>query len=154
MSLVSCYCCHWPPMPLTPCSLWRPVKMGAMCRSFCPGRRRKGFIPSPVKRFPEDSAGHRAHMLSGQKEKGIEELGPALAQSLGWKMVTESRNWPSQVQGLIWWSDSWLDLSSLYGFPGVSVIKTHLPMQETQVQSLGQEDLLEEGMTTQSSILA
>ena len=27
-------------------------------------------------------------------------------------------------------------------------------MQETQVQSVGQEDLLEEGMTTHSSILA
>ena len=80
--------------------------MGTMCRSFCPGRRRKGFIPSPVRRFPEDSAGHRAHMLSGQKEKGIEELRPALAQSLGWKMVTESRNWPCQVQGLICWSHS------------------------------------------------
>ena len=32
---------------------------------------------------------------------------------------------------------------------------TNLPaMQETQVQSLGQADLLEEGMTTHSSILA
>ena len=29
-----------------------------------------------------------------------------------------------------------------------------LPMQETQVQSLGQEDVLEEGMEIQSSILA
>ena len=29
-----------------------------------------------------------------------------------------------------------------------------LPMQETQVQSLGQEDLLQEGMEIQSSILA
>ena len=34
------------------------------------------------------------------------------------------------------------------------MVKTHLPMQEKQVRSLGQEDLLEEGMTTQSSILA
>ena len=46
-------------------------------------------------------------------------------------------------------------------FPGVSVVKKkkkiHLPLQETQekqVQSLGQEDPLEEGMATFSSILA
>ena len=32
--------------------------------------------------------------------------------------------------------------------------RIHLPMQETQVPSLGQEDLLEEEMATQSSILA
>ena len=48
-------------------------------------------------------------------------------------------------------------------FPGGSVIKkknkkkTRLPMQETeqesQVQSLGQEESLEEGMATHSSIL-
>ena len=33
-------------------------------------------------------------------------------------------------------------------------LRTHVPMQETQVQSLGQEDLLEKGMATHSSILA
>jgi len=36
------------------------------------------------------------------------------------------------------------------------VVKTHLPMQEiqeAQVRSLGWEDLLEEGMATQFSIL-
>ena len=39
-------------------------------------------------------------------------------------------------------------------FPGGSVVK-HLPkMQETQVQSLGQEDLLEKEMAIHSSILA
>ena len=43
------------------------------------------------------------------------------------------------------------------GFPGGSVVKNHLPMQETQelwVQSLGWEDPLEEEMATHSSILA
>ena len=43
------------------------------------------------------------------------------------------------------------------GFPGGSVEKNHLPMQETQktwVRSLGQEDPLEEEMATCSSILA
>ena len=32
--------------------------------------------------------------------------------------------------------------------------KTHPPMQETQVRSLGQEDPLKEGMATHSSIVA
>ena len=37
----------------------------------------------------------------------------------------------------------------------VAQMAKNLPaMQETQVQSLGQEDLLEKGMTTHSSILA
>ena len=41
------------------------------------------------------------------------------------------------------------------GFPGGSVVKkTHLPMQETWVQSLGWEDPLEKEMATHSSILA
>ena len=43
------------------------------------------------------------------------------------------------------------------GLPGGSVVKNPLPVQETQetwVQSLGQEDPLEEETTTHSSILA
>ena len=43
------------------------------------------------------------------------------------------------------------------GFPGGSVVKNLLAMQEPQetwVQSLGQEDPLEEGMATHSSTLA
>jgi len=43
------------------------------------------------------------------------------------------------------------------GFSGGSAVKNPPPMQETQetmVQSLGQEDPLEEGMATHSSILA
>ena len=39
-------------------------------------------------------------------------------------------------------------------FPSGSVIKNHLPMQETWVQPLGQEDSLEEEMTIHCSILA
>ena len=38
--------------------------------------------------------------------------------------------------------------------PGGSVVKNPLAMQETQVQSLGQEDPLEKEMATHSSILA
>ena len=40
------------------------------------------------------------------------------------------------------------------GFPGDSDGKESPAMQETQVQSLGQEDPLEKGMTMHSSILA
>ena len=40
------------------------------------------------------------------------------------------------------------------GFPSGSVVKNPPAMQETQVQSLGREDPLEEGMATHSSILA
>ena len=40
------------------------------------------------------------------------------------------------------------------GFPGGSAVKNLPAMQEMQVQSLGWEDPLEEGMATHSSILA
>ena len=40
------------------------------------------------------------------------------------------------------------------GFSGGLVVKNLLPMQETQVQSLIQEDPLENKMTIHSSILA
>ena len=40
------------------------------------------------------------------------------------------------------------------GFPGGSVVKNLLAMQETRVGSLGQEDPLEEGMAIYSSVLA
>ena len=39
-------------------------------------------------------------------------------------------------------------------FAGGSDVKNLPAMQETQVQSLGQEDLLEKGMATHSSLLA
>ena len=45
-------------------------------------------------------------------------------------------------------------LSSFKGFPSGSVVKNLPAMQETQLQSLGQEDPLEAGMATHSSILA
>ena len=40
------------------------------------------------------------------------------------------------------------------GFPGSSVVKNVLAMQETWVRSLGQEDPLEQEMATHSRILA
>ena len=40
------------------------------------------------------------------------------------------------------------------GFPGGSAVKNLPAMQETRVRSLSQEDPLEKGMATHSSILA
>ena len=39
-------------------------------------------------------------------------------------------------------------------FPGGSVVKNLLPMQETRIRSLGREDPLEKEMATHPSILA
>ena len=44
--------------------------------------------------------------------------------------------------------------TELWSFPGGSVVKNPPAMQETGVQSLVQEDPLEEEMATHSSILA
>ena len=43
---------------------------------------------------------------------------------------------------------------NLLGFPGGSMVKNLSAMRETQIRSLGQEDFLEKGMATHSSILA
>ena len=40
------------------------------------------------------------------------------------------------------------------GFPGGSVLRIHLPVQEMWIQSLGWEDLLAKKMAPHSSILA
>ena len=40
-----------------------------------------------------------------------------------------------------------------WGFPCGSLVKNPPAMQETQVESLGQEDLLEKGIATHSNIL-
>ena len=45
-------------------------------------------------------------------------------------------------------------LNLILGFPGGSVVKNLPTVQETLVQSLGLEDLLEEDMATHSNILA
>ena len=42
----------------------------------------------------------------------------------------------------------------LFGVPGGSAVKNLPAMQETQILSLGWDDLLEEGIATPSSILA
>ena len=68
------------------------------------------------------------------------------------------------MDGGAWWAavygveQSWTRLnrfsSRIRSFPGGSVVKNLSAKQETQVQSLGREDLLEKEMETHSSILA
>ena len=48
----------------------------------------------------------------------------------------------------------WQPTPVFLGFPGSSVVKNPPAMQETQVQTLGWEDPLEEEMATHSSTLA
>ena len=52
-----------------------------------------------------------------------------------------------------WYHDIWYTVSRYLGFPGSSVGTESPAMQETPVQFLGQEDPLEKGMATHSSIL-
>ena len=56
-----------------------------------------------------------------------------------WKGISPKYSHSKELTGLPRWLRCW---------------RTHLPMQETQVQSLSQEDPLEEKMATHSSILA
>ena len=51
------------------------------------------------------------------------------------------------------WSYKFRNRSIILGFPGGSAVKNPPAMQELQVQSLGRDDPLEEGMATHSSIL-
>ena len=56
-----------------------------------------------------------------------------------------------------WWTKLELlmkFIQHIWGFPGGSEVMNLPAMQETRGQSLGQEDPLEEGMVTHSSILA
>ena len=54
-----------------------------------------------------------------------------------------------------WIKDEYVGEYVTLGCPSGSVVwRIHLPMQETQVQSPGREDLLEREMATHSSILA
>ena len=80
---------------------------------------------------------HEQRSLASYSPWGHEELDMAerIALSLSWKT---------------WGCRPLLFL----GFPSGSVVKTLSAMQEMQVQSLGQEDPLEKGLATHSSILA
>ena len=49
---------------------------------------------------------------------------------------------------------SFLVVSNIKDFPVAQIVKNLPAMQETRVRSLGQEDLLEKGVASHSSILA
>ena len=57
-------------------------------------------------------------------------------------------------QESLWWGQNINDCELTRGFPGGSVLRICLLMQETQVQSLGQEDPLEKKTATHTSVLA
>ena len=67
-------------------------------------------------------------------------------------MVTKAKG-----KGRDTWGDwDWYIHATVHkmGFPGGSVVKIHLPMQEPRVRSLGLEDSLDKEMATHPSILA
>ena len=66
----------------------------------------------------------------------------AMRQKTFWKTLSH----PSHIY--------WSYLDKRPGFPGAPVVKNLPPMQEIQVQSLGQEDPLEKEMATHSSVFA
>ena len=94
----------------------------------------------------------------GDAETQVWSLGQGDPRSTKWQPT-----WQTTVQSF---TKSWIQLSdwtfmhaSVYiyimiGFLGGSVVKNLPAKQETRVQSLGQEDPLETGMATHSSILA
>ena len=60
----------------------------------------------------------------------------------------------SEVVGVEVFKCFWKNLLRWWGIPGGSVVKNMPAKQETQVQSLGGEDPLEEEMATHSTIFA
>ena len=60
----------------------------------------------------------------------------------------------SEVVGMDVFKCFWKNLLRWWGIPSGSMVKNMPAKQETQVQSLGGEDPLEEEMATYSSILA
>ena len=70
---------------------------------------------------------------------------PGSGRSLEKEMATSS--------SILAWRIPWREEPGRLSFPGGSVVKNCLPMQEMQVQSLGWEDPLEKETATHPSIL-
>ena len=95
--------------------------------------------------------GALCHLWCSRKTEFLVDTGAAFS-ALTWPAG------PLSICGLYcdrsWWTAKWRAIQSLLGFPGGTVVKNLPAMQETWVQSLGQEDPLEKEMATHSSILA
>ena len=92
-----------------------------------------------------------------QKLDDIFELNPSQLVDVVFNVFTNREQWqkPRDAKQNAVSLISVLKESKLKdGFPGVSVVKNPLPMQEMQVWSLDGEDPLEEIMATHSSIFA
>ena len=118
----------------------RPLASDTLCQ------QPKGACPRPWATcshhlnhiFPSRCVGHSKQLGGGSQENTPE-------------------TWSS---GVIWSSHEMSNVTLLFsfgschGFPCGSVLKNPSTMQEMQVRSLGEEDPLEEGKATHSSILA
>ena len=85
-------------------------------------------------------------MVSTEIVRG--EMTRVTVQELG--LDKNMRTYNQTKQNIKRWKQQWVER----GFPGGSEVKNSPAMQETQVQSLGQEDFLKDEMATHSSFLA
>ena len=113
----------------------------------------------------EDPDAGKGRRRRGQQKMRWHQPSDLVDMSLNklWKLVMDREAWCAAVHGVaesrIWLRDStelnWTELKTI---PGASLlpqmVKNKSVMQETLVQSLGQEDPLKEGMATHFSILA
>ena len=90
--------------------------------------------------------------VSGEAEAAgeNESLPKVIQDHLNWSAMLRN----SEVVGMDVFKCFWKNLLRWWGIPSGSMVKNMPAKQETQVQSLGGEDPLEEEMATYSIILA